>query len=164
MATRRKNLYIVFGVLAVFLLSAIVYATLTGLLTFNGTALLNASLRVEFVNDPPTTPTIEGGVDTGNDEEVEVSASGQTLSFTVYLEEPGESKEVTFHLENKGTADAELTNFASGPVPSGLIVDWGDDILDGLVIDAGATDGPYSITVEWDIDAIDPADIGALET
>ncbi|MCL1789999.1 MAG: hypothetical protein FWG40_01360 [Peptococcaceae bacterium] len=152
MATRRKNLFIVFGVLALFLLSAIVYAAIAGLLVFNGMALLNPGLRVDFVDE-----SLEGGpltVDMEVVEAIEVTDSGQTLKFTVYLSAPGQSRDVFFKVKNVGALSAELDTIIPGypgELPAGVLVDWPEDI-DGLILEPGETSDEYTITVSWDDD------------
>ncbi|MCL1918247.1 MAG: hypothetical protein FWG14_08020 [Peptococcaceae bacterium] len=160
--TKRKNLYIVFGVLAIFLLSAIVYAAATGTLFFNGTARLNPDLLLEIED-----ATITGGIDTANGESCVISGDKQTLTFTVYLEEPNTSREVTFDIRNVGKVDAQLAPLLevddTEALAAGLIITWPDSDLEDLIIYANtssvAPEGPFSIVVEWPSTAPDAASL-----
>ena len=154
--TKRKNLYIVFGILAIFLLSAIVYAAITGLLTFTGTALLNPGLRVEFV----AADFVGDPADAANGESINIiGPDNQELVFTVYLDAETESRTVEFTIQNTGTVDALLGSLVetSNSANPGVTVLWPSSTFydQTLVPDATLSD---EIVVTWD-SGFDPSDL-----
>jgi len=137
----RRRVYTVILVFAVILLIGVVYATTTGVLNFGGTARLNTNMKLIIID--------EVIVDEDAGEAVSVNAAGDTLSFTVRLDKPGDTKYIKFKIENVGNGDAVLGTLSHTPPASnsGITVTWPS--LNTVQVLHGVTSSEYTIEVHW---------------
>ena len=142
MQKRNGSLYIVLTVLAVLLVTGVVYAAVSGILSFGGTSRFASNVQLMIVS--PVVANPEAG------DSATVNAAGDTLNFSVLLLTPGESRQVSFHVENVGNTAARLGAISPSDLvtDSGITVNWPQ--MEGDVIEAGATGDVYTVTVYWD--------------
>jgi hypothetical protein len=141
----RKRTYTIIGAFLLLFVVGIVYAATTGTLNLTGIAGFNTNVRLNIIDESITSE--------GTGENVGVNPAGDTLTFTVHMNSPGETRHVNFKIENVGNADAILgTLTAPSPAPeSGITVVW--PTLNGVVVDTGATmpeSGEYTAAITWD--------------
>ena len=141
MSKDRRKLYGIAGIFALLLVVGVVYAATTGTLFFNGTAGLNTNVRLNIVDEAITDPK--------QDESVSVNAAKDTLTFTVHLDNPGDTRYVKFKINNAGNTDAILGTLSTTPpaAASGVTVNWPS--LDGVIINTGDTSTEYTVEVHW---------------
>ena len=138
---KRRNVYTVLGVLAILLLTGVVYAAVTGTLHFGGTSHFNKHVDLDIVDEQ-----IQGS-HTGDN--VYVSANRDTLSFNLAMPEPGQTRRVTFRIKNTGNTNAQLgTLTTTDPLEnSGIAVTWPN--LNNTIVNAGETSQEYTVEVHW---------------
>lgn len=95
----KKN--IIIGLVLIFLLMAIGYASFTQLLTINGTSSVNSSWNVH-IKSIVVSSSSAGGTST----EANVSEDGYSANFNVSLSSPGDYVTYTVTVENTGTINA----------------------------------------------------------
>ena len=143
MRTDRRRVYTVAIVFAVILLIGVVYAAITGALNFGGTARLT-NTKLIIVDEAITDKTAN--------ESIFVNVPKDTLTFTVHLDKPNDTRYVTFKIENTGNVDAVLGKLDTElpEAETGIVVKWPE--LDGVVIPKNGTSAEYTIEVHWDND------------
>jgi hypothetical protein len=147
-------MYTILGVLAILLLAGIVYAAVTGTLHFGGTSRFNRNLNLNIIDEAITGKRSE--------EHAQVSLNGDTLTFSLLLDKPGDTRQVHFRVRNVGNTDALLGALTTaGPIgvtapaaPShghhpGITVTWPGE-LEGKILRKGETSGEYTVSVHWD--------------
>jgi len=138
----KKKLYITIAILVILLISALVYAAVTGILTFSGIAVISKNVDLNIVDESIV------GKTSGDGQSVSVTNSGHTLTFTVNLENPGVTKTINFKIQNIGSVDAKLASLST-TAPSDAAVDVTWPSLNGVVVTTGETSSEYSIDVTW---------------
>jgi hypothetical protein len=137
----RRRIYTIVAAFSLLLVGGIIYAAVTGNLAFDGTAGFNPNVRLNMVQEQIV--NIKAG------ESVTVDPSGQTLTFTVRLDEPGENRNVRFRIENVGNTGATLgTLTTTPPTGNGVNINW--PTLNNVAVEPGTTTGEHMITVTWD--------------
>ena len=141
----RRGLYTIAAVFALLLVSGSVYAAWTGVLNFNGTAELNQTFRLNIVDAEIT--------DKKDSESIHVSTpAGETLTFSVELDAPNDTRYVKFAIKNVGNLPAVLgeLDITDPEEDTGVKVDWPD--LNDMIIAPWATTAEQTIAVHWDPD------------
>ena len=145
MRRERRRIHLIIWVFAFLLVGGIAYAALTGTLDFHGTVGFNPNVRLNMVVDAEPIANPKEG------ESAAVDPTGQTLTFTVRLDEPGETRNVRFRIENAGNVSATLGTLSTTTTPatgSGINVSWPS--LNGVSVVAGAITAEHIIAVSWD--------------
>ena len=139
---KKRNLYIVITILAIFLVTGVVYAAANGVLTFGGTSRFNSNIDLNIVN-----ALIE---DEQAGDTLAVVGNNDTLNFSLLMKSPGDTRYIKFKIQNVGNVDASLENMSvNDPLEnSGITVTW--PVLNNVVVDAGDTSDEYTIAVHWD--------------
>ncbi|MCL2869820.1 hypothetical protein FWF48_03365 [Candidatus Saccharibacteria bacterium] len=159
-----------FGVL---LLGGIVWAATSGLLSISGSVSRGTSVDLDFTNVScisPTTGYGTTGVTTtgsnGGDYGCGVTlgnrsganGANDTLSFGMFLGEPGKTETVQFYIKNVGAVDADLSAVnVTNDAGFGDSASGGHDItLGGSYVDmtaqcipTGTSIGPFTISATW---------------
>ena len=139
----KRNWYVTLSAIALLLLIGVAFAAATGILNFSGAAKLSNNVDLNIIE--PAVTDVQSG------ESATVTADGKTLNFTTILPEPGDTRYVTFKIENVGNVDAVLGSLSSTVTPapgSGIEVTWPS--LNGVTVDKGDTSVKYTIEVHWD--------------
>jgi hypothetical protein len=148
-------------VFALMLIAGVVYAAVSGTLTFNGTVILGGGeFGLKIVE-------LDGShLITNGEIEVDVAADGQSATFTVTLEGPGDYADIWFEIQNTGSLDFDVASVGGVPI-SVTASGTGDTdaIITGLTFPAmgdtiyagTAEDAVFS--VEWDDAYPDEADV-----
>ena len=138
----RKQIYTIAAVFAVLLVSSVVYAAWTGVLNFSGTAELNQTVRLDIVGESIT--------DKKASESIAVSTpEGETLTFTVELDAPNDTRYVNFSIRNAGNLPVILSrlDIIAPSEGSGVVADWPN--VQNMVIQPGETSDEQTIAVHW---------------
>jgi len=107
MKKSNKKLASLLLVFALVFVTGGVYASASGVLTFDGVAKLNESVITDELGVKIVSPYIckTTGNSTGT---VTVSEDGQTMTMTAYLDKPGDTVGFGYKVKNTGTVDAYL--------------------------------------------------------
>jgi len=149
----KKMNILLFMLIGIFTIG-IVWAATAGNLYIGGQASLDAGTQIIFTSVSGGTATQSS--ETGN-------YAGDTLTFSVNLSGVGDSKNVTFSLQNTGNINVDIGSLAlvvssdsAGASPVSYVTATCMDTEDtpapysgGNTINAGSTAGPYVITVTW---------------
>jgi hypothetical protein len=152
----RRKLVAAICVFTVAALTSTAYALASGWFVMQGVVARTENIDVRFVNANITgTPRIG--------EQAVISAADDHKSFTItaQLMMPGDSREVTFQVQNTGNQAVRLLNIQTAvenPAESGLAIMWPDDIADSpslsnFVLVSGATSDTFRIRIGWDANA-----------
>ena len=143
----KRRMFTIIAAFALLLVTGIVYAATTGNLNFTGTAGFNTNVRLNIIDEAVTSPVPGEGVS--------VNAAKDTLTFTVHLSNPGETRYVKFRVENTGNADVVMgsLSYTLPEATSGITVSWPS--LNGVTVATGGimpATGEYIIGVTWNPD------------
>ncbi|MCL2739820.1 MAG: hypothetical protein FWE47_01310 [Oscillospiraceae bacterium] len=118
MRTRNRT-YTIVAVLALLLVTGVVYAAASGALHFGDNMMHNGmdnkKAHLKFVEEK-----IVNKVD---NEKINVTENGKKLDFTVHLKK-GETRHINFKIENSGTENAVLENLIIPSLEPGITVAW----------------------------------------
>jgi hypothetical protein len=99
---RNRATTLIIAAIALFLISAIVYAAVSGVLTIGGTTTTQANTDVIFTDVRARTGT--AFVDT----EFSVSADGHSITYSANLTEPDTASGVNYSIKNIGSTNARV--------------------------------------------------------
>ena len=139
--TRKKKFIIPLTLLLSVLGLAVVYAAVTGVLNFRGTAVVNPNAHV-IIQDAH----VEKGKPT---DLINISSDKQSLDFTVHLDNPGDDALVGIRLLNDGNVPVTLGSLIeTTKAPAGVTVTWPKE-FDGLRLEPGIYTEYFNVHVEW---------------
>jgi len=118
---KQRTLLVLIGVFLFIFVVSVAYAALSGTLTIRGSYTFNEHLQVEFTSASFTDSARIG------ETAPSIIANGQTLTFAVLLNEPGDSRTIQFKITNTGNID----------------------IATGVTLPSS---GFYNMVIEWDTD------------
>jgi len=146
---KQRTLLVLIGVFLFIFVVSVAYAALSGTLTIRGSYTFNEHLQVEFTSASFTDSARIG------ETAPSIIANGQTLTFAVLLNEPGDSRTIQFKITNTGNIDAVLDAIDIN-APVGLNVTVTPALVTGNIdIATGVTlpsSGFYNMVIEWDTD------------
>ena len=141
MKISKRNAIIPISILICVLGLSIAYAAITGVLTFNGTAVVSSGADVVFTNvafDPAATTSSDSFV---------LSADGKTIDFEVYVDALNNVSILNTQVENVGTVPVILSTIeVAEPPPAGLMVTW--PTYSGILLAPGELSTLSPVTVE----------------
>ena len=158
---KQRTLLVLIGVFLFIFAVSVAYAVAAGTLTLQGAVTYSDNLKVEFTAAQfsysarvgETAPSILGG--------------GQTVTFAIVLDNPGDSRTVQFKVTNTGNIDAVLDSINVVGM-AGLDITVTPALVTGDIdIDTGVTlpsSGFYEINIKWDTNPIYADLIGTYGT
>jgi len=127
------------SVFALVLVAGVVYAALSGTLTFNGVVNLGGNVELTIID------TDDHQYPNGVEVDVEVAGDGQSADFTVTLNSSDDYATIRFEIENTGTLPAEVTS-----ITAPIVVESTDGDPDAVIV---------TLTFPDVTDVLDPGDI-----
>jgi len=135
---RKRHITVLAAAFALLLSASIAYAAITGALTFQGTVTLSPETSLIFVS---------------NDSRADVSADGQTVTFTIDLNSLSDTVNIPLTVENNGSTTVKIADYSRDYEGSSAVLYSGQEDLYGLIINAGMN---VDFEMEFGLDANDP--------
>jgi hypothetical protein len=152
--TNRRKIIVVLSVLLGLFATSVVYASIVGTITLQGTLSRSANLSLRL-----TDAQIVDGERNGEFLTISAADDFRIMHFGVVLTGPGDSRRLTFRVENNGNQAARVIDLYTTDTSYDLTVLWPDDIstspnLLGTLLVPGSVSDPFEILVEWNPAAV----------
>ena len=140
---KKKRLSVFATIFALVLTASVVYAAFAGALTFQGSVTLSPETSLIFIN---------------NDSRTKVSDDGQIITFTIDLDNPLQTVDISLKVHNNGNTTVKVADQIRDYIGSPAVIYYGLEALLDQIVSAGET-------IEFDMTfGLDVNDPYALDT
>jgi len=143
---KKKHITVLAAVFALLLSASIAYAAITGALTFQGTVTLSPETSLIFVS---------------SDSRADVSNDGQTVTFTIDLDNLNDTTNIPLMIENNGSTTVKIADISRDYEGSSAVLYSGQEDLYGLIINAGTN---VDFEMVFGLDSNDPNATDAIHS